>query len=282
MNLRTGKPTLRPGYAPSTVNHTLTVLSAFYAFHLHFGRGPLVNPVPAAPDRRRLLAHRSPLEPKPKARRAPLRQKLADTPPRSIPDHLWTELFEAMGNDRDRALLAFYVSSGARAAELLALRAEEVDWAGQRVFVTSKGSRTKDPVPASPAAFVYLALYFDACGTPAPGEPVWRALRGQARPLSYGAMRRVLQRANAKLGTNWSLHDLRHTAATRMAADPKLTLVEVQTILRHRHLQTTERYVKPQVEELFDKLQEHYTRPAPARHFPAGYDPDDVRTVFGG
>jgi integrase len=29
-------------------------------------------------------------------------------------------------------------------------------------------------------------------------------------------MRRVLQRANGKLGTNWTLHDLRHTAATRM------------------------------------------------------------------
>jgi integrase len=95
-------------------------------------------------------------------------------------------------------------------------------------------------------------------------------------------MRRVLQRANAKLGTNWSLHDLRHTAATRMAADPRLSLVEVQTILRHRQLATTQRYLQPRVEELFDKLQEHYTRPAPARHYPAGYDPDDVRVVFSG
>lgn len=43
VNLRTGKPTLRPGYAPSTINHALTVVSAFYAFHGHFGRGPLLN-----------------------------------------------------------------------------------------------------------------------------------------------------------------------------------------------------------------------------------------------
>ena len=152
--------------------------------------------------------------------------------------------------------------------ELLGLRAEEVDWAAaQRIWVTSKGSRAKDPVPvpASSAAFVYLALYFDACDTPAPGEPVWRALRGRPRPLTYAAMRRVLQRANAKLGTNWSLHDLRHTAAARMAADPSLPLVEVQTILRHRHLSATERYLRPRVEELFDKLQAHYARPAAAR-----------------
>jgi integrase len=282
VNLRTGKPTLGPGYAPSTINHALSVLSAFYAFHLHFGRGPLVNPVPTGPNRRRLLAHRSPLEARPQVRRAPLRQKIADQPPRSIPDRLWGELFEAMGNDRDRALLAFYVSSGARAAELLGLRMEHVDWAGQRVWVTTKGSRTQDAIPASPAAFVYLTLYFDAQGTPDAGEPVWRTLRGETRPLSYSAMRRVLQRSNRRLATNWTLHDLRHTAAARMAADPRLTLAEVQTILRHRHLSTTERYIKPQVEELFDKLREYYARPAPARHLPAGYKPEDVEAVFGG
>jgi hypothetical protein len=36
--------------------------------------------------------------------------------------------------------------------------------------------------------------------------------------LTYAALRRTLQRANARLGTNWTLHDLRHTAAMRMAA----------------------------------------------------------------
>lgn len=118
VNLRTGKPSLRPGYAPSTINHALSVLSAFYAFHLHFGRGPLVNPVPVDTERRRILAHRSPIEPQAQHRRAPLRQKITDRSPRSIPDALWDGLFAAMGNHRDRALLAFYVSSGARASEL--------------------------------------------------------------------------------------------------------------------------------------------------------------------
>jgi integrase len=56
-------------------------------------------------------------------------------------------------------------------------------------------------------------------------------------------MRRVLQRANDKLGTNWTLHDLRHTAAARMAADASLTLPEVQTVMRHAHLSTTQRYL---------------------------------------
>ncbi len=282
VNLRTGKRALGAGYAASTINHALSVLSAFYAFHLRFGRGPLVNPVPVDAGRRRLLAHRSPIEPQAQHRRAPLRQKLADQAPRSIPDTLWDELFDTMGTHRDRALLAFYVSSGARASELLGMDGEHVDWGAQRLMVVSKGTRTLDPVPGSPEAFGHLALYFDEHGTPQPGEPVWRTLRGEPRRLTYWAMRRVLQRANDKLGTNWTLHDARHTAACRMAADPGLTLPEVQTVLRHRHLSTTERYLQPRVEDLHDKLQEHFNRPRPERSFPAGYDADDFRTVFGG
>lgn len=58
----------------------------------------------------------------------------------SIPDQLWDEVFAEMGNERDRALLSFYVSSGARASELLGLLGEHIDLAAQQVWVISKGS----------------------------------------------------------------------------------------------------------------------------------------------
>ena len=282
VNIKTGKPSLSEGYAPATINHTLSVISGFYSFHAQFCRGPVVNPVPQNAERRRLLAHRSPLDPPVHLRRADLRQRIAVRQPRSIPDGLWDELFTVMTCDRDRALLAFYVSSGARASELLGLTMERVDWAGQRIWVVSKGSHALEAIPASPQAFQYLVRYLDQHGQPKPGEPLWRALRGAERTLSYAAMRRVLQRANDKLGTNWTLHDLRHTAATRMAADPRLTLVEVQTVLRHRHLSTTERYLQPRLDEVIDKLRDHYARPRPQRSFAAGYGTADIATVFGG
>lgn len=75
-------------------------------------------------------------------------------PPRSIPDHLGDELFRCMGCERDRALLEFYVSSGARAEALLGVGIGDLDWADQRVYVISKGSRERQPVPASLQAFV--------------------------------------------------------------------------------------------------------------------------------
>ncbi|MGW5122016.1 tyrosine-type recombinase/integrase [Streptomyces noursei] len=281
VNLRTGKPTLRSGYAPRTINHALSVISGFYGFHAHQGNGPVVNPVPVSPQRRRALAHRSPLEPRAVFGRARLRQKVSDRPPRSIPDRLWDELFDRMGCERDRALLEFYVSSGARAVELLGVGANDIDWAGQRIYVISKGTREREAVPASPQAFVRLARYLDEAGTPPRGEPVWRTRRGGDRPLSYWAMRRIIQRANELLGTNWTLHDLRHTAASRMANGGKLTPVEVQAIMRHANIQTTSRYLTARVEEMFDKLAEHYSTPRPATSYPTGYSADDIKAVFG-
>lgn len=282
VNLKTGKPYPAAGYARTTINHALTVVRGFYAFHLHAGAGPLVNPVPEGPQRRGLLAHRSPLELVPSAGRSPLRQKVPARQPLSIPDVLWAELFAAMRCTRDRALLACYVSSGARASELLALRAEDIDWQGMVLWVIRKGSGALSGVPFSPEAAVLLAAYLSETGPPLPGLPVWRVSRGQSRPLTYWAMRRVLQRANAVLGTNWSLHDIRHTTCARMSADPALTLPEVQAVMRHAHLSTTQQYMTPRLEELIGKLQAHYQRPAPAPVSAPGYDPDDLAAVFGG
>ena len=143
----------------------------------------------------------------------------------------------------------------------------------------SKGTRLREPVPASPRAFIHLAHYLDEGSRRRAGEPVWRTLRGPDRPLSYWALRRVLQRANDLLGANWSWHDCRHTAAARMAAGEELTLPEVQAIMRHASIQTTSRYLAVRVEELFDKLTQHYNLPKAAASYPAGYSADDIAAV---
>ncbi|MEU6310751.1 site-specific integrase [Streptomyces sp. NPDC047014] len=143
------------------------------------------------------------------------------------------------------------------------------------------GTDDREAVPASPQALTVLAAYLDHIGLPPADQPVLRARRGPDRPLTYSAMRRVIQRVKDKLGTNWTLHDLRHTAATRMANDPNLTLPQVRAILRHTDLATTGRYLNARVENLFDALQAHYNRPRVQRSFAPGYDPEDVKAVFG-
>ncbi|MFG2721459.1 hypothetical protein ACGFW5_24670 [Streptomyces sp. NPDC048416] len=103
----------------------------------------------------------------------------------------------------------------------------------------SKGTRIRQLVSASPNSFRHLGSYLATDGLPDPGQPVWRTRRDDPRPLAYRATRRIPQRANDELGTDWTLHDARHTAAARMAGDEPLTLAEVHAILRHAHLDTT-------------------------------------------
>src|SRR2546429_559674 len=76
-------------------------------------------------------------------------------------------------------------------------------------------------------------------------QPLWWTLRRPFRALTYDAARAMFTRAGAALGANWSLHDLRHSAAYRMARDPAMPLTDLQWVLGHAHLSTTQRYLNP-------------------------------------
>jgi Phage integrase family len=94
---------------------------------------------------------------------------------------------------------------------------------------------------------VWLRLYLNDLGDPLePNEPLWWTLRRRdrgdglhRRPMTYETLRAVFRRVNTVLGSNWTMHDLRHTAALRMSRDDSLSLRDVHTILGHAHLSTT-------------------------------------------
>ena len=117
----TGKAPPGRGYAPATVLHCESVLRGFYDFCCETGTGPIVNPFPLARVRRgrRAHEHRNPMEPRRGERSGLYRPRLARRAPHHIPDEKFNQLFAALGSHRDRALVAFWVSTGARACELL-------------------------------------------------------------------------------------------------------------------------------------------------------------------
>jgi hypothetical protein len=167
-------------------------------------------------------AHHNPMEDFVVHRRANYRQRTPRPSWRAIPDDAATMLFDALRSNRDRAIVSFYLSSGARASELLGLRHGDLDAGRYTITMVSKGSRLRETVPASVDSFVWLALYLSEQPPMEPGGSVWWTARGTPRLLNYHAMRAVLQRANASLGTNWTLHDFRHTAAGADACRPCL------------------------------------------------------------
>jgi site-specific recombinase XerD len=279
-------------YSASVRAHSETVLRGFYDFHREAGSGPILNPFPL--DRshrgRRAHAHHNPMEPHREERVGRYRPTVASRIPRSIPDAEFNEIFARLPSHRDRALVAFYVSTGARAAELLSVTQGGVDPGRQLITVVRKGSGAAQQLPASSDAFVWLRLYqleLDGMIPTGRRQPLWWTLRRPARPLTYHAAHRMFERVNVRAGTSATLHSLRHTAAYRMAEDPALPLTDVQVVLGHAQLSTTQIYLTPRKEDVIRRLLAHHaeqTKKAAERVVPTpapGYRPETLRALFG-
>ena len=292
VNPVTGKAAPGENYAARTRRHARAVIRSFYEYHREMHGRPLVNPFPQAKGAEdgQLNAHHNPMQPfRQPTRRAAYQPKEPRPAPRSIPDQAFNDLFAGLACNRDRALIAFYISTGARASELLGARRGLVAPEEQTIGVIRKGSRALQHLPASADAFVWLRLYQQEMLDLAPlgpEEAVWWTLRRPFRPLTYDAARMVFTRVNRLLGANWTLHDLRHSAAKRMVRDPHLTLADVQWVLGHAHITTTEIYTAPAQDEVIAHVLAHHERqrtgqarpPAP----PApGYRPEVLAALFG-
>lgn len=279
-------------YTPSVRAHSETVLRTFYDFHLEMGTGPIMNPFPLDRSRRggRAHAHHNPMEPFRNERSGLYRPRVPTRIPRSMPDEQFNEVFAALPSNRDRALVAFYVSTGARASELLSVTQGGVDPGRQLITVIRKGSRAVQELPVSTDAFVWLRLYqleMDGAVPKGRAKPLWWTCRQPVRPLTYHAVHRMFERVNQRAGTLSTLHSLRHTAAYRMAEDPQLPLTDVQYVLGHAALTTTQLYLTPRKEDVVRRVLAHHaeqtrqaaqrTRPVPA----PGYRPETLQVLFG-
>jgi site-specific recombinase XerD len=291
------EPVTRPAqpqaYAVSVRAHSETVLRCFYDFHLAVGDGPIVNPFPLDRSRRRggrAHAHHNPMEPYRNQRSGLYRPNVPSRIPRAVADEEFNEIFAKLPSHRDRALVAFYVSTGARASELLSATQGGVDPGRQLITVVRKGTRAKQELPASTDAFVWLRLYQVEMEGRIPkgkGQPLWWTSRMPVRPLTYHAAHRMFERAVDRAGGAATLHALRHTAAYRMAEDPALPLTDVQLVLGHSQLATTQIYLTPRKEDVIRRILAHHaeqTGRAARRSTPVsapGYRPDSLAVLFG-
>ena len=143
--------------------HSETVVRGFYEFHREAGTGPIMNPFPLDRSRRggRANVQHNPMEPY-RNELPPASTGRGSRPgcPEPSPTSSSTRFFARLPSNRDRALVAFYVSTGVRASELLSPTTQGgVDPGRQLVSVVRKGSRQAQELPGSVDAFVWLRLY---------------------------------------------------------------------------------------------------------------------------
>ena len=271
----------RRAYSPTSINHMLSVLFVFYEHHARLGQGPVANPVPSAAMGIRRYEHHNPLAPYQPQKRAPYRQRVVTGTPRALSHDLIDRVFTALTSTRDKALVAMYLATGARASELLGMKARDVDWGNQSIAVVSKGTRAYQWVPTSPDSLTWLRLYLGEMPLNSPEDALWRTLRRPYRPLQYSALRAMLVRVNKALGTGITLHDFRHTCASRLANDPSIPLTDVQAVLRHKHLTTTSKYIHTNTQDMVQRVLQHHEAPPNSTPTPAwGYEPSNMAELF--
>jgi integrase/recombinase XerC len=156
---------------------------------------------------------------------------------------------------RDRALAELLYGTGIRVGELVALDVRDVELREAQVRVMGKG-RKERVVPLPRLTCQALEEWLEARQRPGVlGEPLFIALRRrrgeEPRRLGERDVRRVLRRRALDLGIVDRVHPhrLRHSYATHLL-DMGADLREIQELLGHATLSTTQKYTAVSVEQL--------------------------------
>jgi site-specific recombinase XerD len=144
---------------------------------------------------------------------------------------------------RDYAILVLLVRLGLRAAEVAALRLDDIDWRAGMILVRGKG-HTEERLPLPSDVGDAIATYLRRGRPRRPEREVFLRASAPLRGLSPDGVSEVVRAASerAELGS-FGAHRLRHTAGTQMLRGGA-SLTEVAQVFRHRRLATTAIYAK--------------------------------------
>ncbi|MBW3093617.1 tyrosine recombinase XerC [Bifidobacterium sp. 82T10] len=162
---------------------------------------------------------------------------------------------------RDAAIMETLYATGIRVAELVGLDVNDLDFSHRTLKVTGKGNKQRVVPFGAPAAAALIAWL--ERGRPqviaAAGE---RALflGARGRRIDQRVVRGVVHRLAREAGVpDISPHALRHSAATHLL-DGGADLREVQEMLGHSSLKTTQRYTHVSIEQLKSRYAQAFPR----------------------
>jgi integrase len=147
---------------------------------------------------------------------------------------------------RDRAILLLLAVYGMRRGEVVALRLDQIDWAGRTLRLFRLKRRQPQIYPLVPAAAEALARYIDTVRPPSSCQEVFLCMHAPRRALKATAIYDVANRRFVALGIEAAHrggHALRHACAVRLLAEG-LTIKEIGDHLGHRSTAATSTYAK--------------------------------------
>lgn len=165
----------------------------------------------------------------------------------ALPAETWVDA-------RDKALLMLLYGSGLRIAEALGLKRNAIN--GSTVIVTGKGGKQRE-VPLLPLSREALATYLTHC----PYTDEWLFLGERGGILNQGMAQKRVRTLRAELGLPETVtpHALRHSYATHLLGNG-LNLREVQHLLGHASLSTTQRYTEVDYKKMMAEFKTTHPR----------------------
>ena len=253
-----------------------------------------VSPVPAS-RRSGLLKGMNPLdrprpfirgatEPGEMTRRRRRRRKRREPLPLELREHLLADT-----TPRGRAMWRFMLESGPRINEVLTMQPQLMYLDENYVDVLGKGldggTRWVPISHAAVDAFLEYQAFLASRGVHlVPGQPVWRSLRRPYGPIGYHAVRAIMATRLAKVSNKaYSPHALRHTAATAMLTELRLSVEQVQKVLGHEFITSTQIYLHADTAEATRSFVEAWRngRTRPALDVSDLYDADLIADFLG-
>lgn len=199
--------------------------------------------------------------------------KLPHKLPRPLYEKQARELLENCGGDgesggeegwtaqRDRALLTLLYGCGLRIDEALSLDVRDMPRDGF-LRVIGKGRRERQ-VPVLAVVEAELKRYLSVCPfAAAPDRPLFLGARGGR--MNQGVAQRAMRMLRRQIGLaeNATPHALRHSFATHLLQNGA-NLREIQEMLGHASLRSTQRYTEVDAKALLDSYRKAHPRNRP-------------------
>ena len=149
---------------------------------------------------------------------------------------------QACVDDRDRAILEFLFSTGARVTELCGVKLKDIDFEKREVVLFGKGKKERISYLSNTAVKAIKAWLENR---PHASEYLFNNIRG-GKPMSRENIEKIFRRLSQVSGLSETIkvtpHVIRHTTATQ-ALDNGMPIEEVQKLLGHAKISTTMIYI---------------------------------------
>ncbi len=162
---------------------------------------------------------------------------------------VWEREFRGR-RERDRLLLALFAYAGLRRSELLALDWDDVELARRLLRVRkAKGGRQR-VVPLHPALIPLFVDYL-AVRSPLTDPALFTGVHGRrlSQTIMAATFRRYARAAGVTARKRVTPHTLRHVFASELLR-AGANLRQIQELLGHKHLDSTQRYTRVTANEL--------------------------------